>query len=483
MLLSAVEVTGRWSWRWLLTDPDSGVALADHTVRLDPTDADTEAFADVYRWVRWNADPDRRLASESGLVARVGRFARDSALGASVVDAITGRAPATVRVEVPVGAEWLAFLPWELAHDSAGRALAGRGDVTFVYDLRANAQAAKAPVEGAVRVLAVFSLPTSQSLLGLRRERYELTQLVQRIRARTGGRIELTVAQYGATRDRLAGLAADGDGWDVLHLSGHGGAGQFLLEKPDGKPDPVTTEELLALLEGARRRVKLVVLSACESAAATTAETLRWLGLVEQAEPLEAQAEQETEQAAAVQSGLARAVVERFGCAVVAMRYPVIDDFAIELAGGFYDRLWARRQPIDRAFTEAVSQAAGPAPTPEAPALSIGTPALFGASAIGLALGVPKEKVSFDVEDTRMSGFPAEPARFVGRGSTLAATSAVLAPEWSEPGSGPVAVVFHGMAGAGKTACALEVAYRHQDSFAAHAFWAAPTDPPSSVTR
>lgn len=477
LLLSAVEVTGRGSWRWLLTDPDSGVALADHTVRLHPSDADTEAYSDVYRWVRWNADPDRRLASESGLVARVSRFVRVSALGASVVDAITDRAPATVRVEVPVGAEWLAFLPWELAHDGAGQPLARRGDVTFVYSLPAQARAPKTPLAGAVRVLAVFSLPTSQSLLGLRRERYELTQLVQRIRARTGGRIDLTVAQYGATRDRLAELAADGDGWDVLHLSGHGGAGQFLLEKLNGKPDPVTTEELLALLEKARRRVKLVVLSACESAAATTAETLRWLGLVDQAEPLEAQAEQESEQAAAAQSGLASAVVERFGCAVVAMRYPVIDDFAISLTGGFYDRLWARRQPVDRAFTEAVSHAAGPVPTPGAPALSVGTPALFGASAVGLALAPPRDKVSLDVEDTRMSGFPAEPARFVGRSPALASASAVLAPEWSESGSGPVAVVFHGMAGAGKTACAVEVAYRHQDSFTAHAFWAAPTDP------
>jgi tetratricopeptide (TPR) repeat protein len=477
MLLSAVEVAGRWGWRWLLTDPDSGTALADHTVRLDSAGADTAAFSDVYRWLRWNADPERRLASESGLVAGVGRFVRDSALGASVVDAITGRAPATVRVVVPVGAEWLAFLPWELAHDDGGRPLAGRGDVTFVYDLRAQSQAVKAPVASAVRVLAVFSLPTSQSLLGLRRERYELTQLVQRIRARTGGRIELTVAQYGATRERLAELASDGVGWDVLHLSGHGGAGQFLLEKPDGTPDPVTTEDLLALLDRARRRVKLVVVSACESAAATTAETLRWLGLTEQAEPLEAQAEQEAEQAAAAQSGLARAVAERFGCAVVAMRYPVIDDFAIALAGGFYDRLWARRQPVDRAFTEAVTQAVGPIPTPGAPALSVGTPALFGASAIGLALAPPPGPVSLKIDEAGMSGFLPEPARFVGRGPALADASRVLAPEWSGPGSGPVAVVFHGMAGAGKTACALEVAYRHRDSFTAHAFWAAPTDP------
>lgn len=52
----------------------------------------------------------------------------------------------------------------------------------------------------------------------------------------------------------------------------------------------------------------------------------------------------------------------------------------------------------------------------------------------------------------------------------MAAASAALA-----PGSGRTTVLLHGMAGAGKTACALELAYRHQDAFSATAFWQAPT--------
>lgn len=54
----------------------------------------------------------------------------------------------------------------------------------------------------------------------------------------------------------------------------------------------------------------------------------------------------------------------------------------------------------------------------------------------------------------------------------MAAASAALA-----PASGRTAVVFHGMAGGGKTTCALELAYRHQRAFEALAFWSAPTDP------
>src|SRR5260370_36215579 len=65
---------------------------------------------------------------------------------------------------------------------------------------------------------------------------------------------------------------------------------------------------------------------------------------------------------------------------------------------------------------------------------------------------------------------PPEPERFVGRAGEIAQASAALA-----AGSGQTGVLLHGMAGAGKTACALELAYRHQESFAAAAFWQAPT--------
>ncbi len=468
LVLRAVDVAGPCRWRWLLVDERSGVSLADHLVELDPGAAETEAFEDLYRFLRWRADPDRRVTSEAELVRRVGAWIGSVVLGERIGRAIATAAPVTVRVVVPAGAEFLAFRPLELAH-IGGVPVAERGHVALVYDLPGPPRSVKAPVGEALRMLAVFSLPTATSALALRRVRYELSRLVRRVAARGRRRVELEVAQYGMTRAVLADLAESGDGWDVLHLSGHGGAGEFLLENPDGSEDPVSAAELVGLLRPARQRLKLAVVSACQSAAATTAETLRWLGLGDPAADLETQAALE---AAGTPMGLARALVAQLDCAVVAMRYPVVDEFTVGFAEALYDRMFRSTQPLDWAVAGAVPDATGPAPSSARPAISVATPAIFGASAVKLSLAPPVGKPVLDPTGEAMARFPAEPTRFVGRAEAMAAASTALA-----PASGRTAVVFHGMAGAGKTTCAVELAYRRQRTFVALAFWSAPTDP------
>ena len=292
LILSAEEFSGPQRWRWLLTEEDTGRPLADHEVDLDQAGDEYRAFTDLYRYLRWNAVPDRRTASEAQIVAAVGAWAGREVLGQAIGEAIIAAAPVTVRVAVPPQAGFVAGWPLELAH-AGGAPLAARGDVTFVYDLAPGPAAAGGggPAgAGPLRMLAVFSLPTQTSVLALRRERYELARLVRRIGRpaaaadRAGDR-----PVRGDPGSRLAEITDSGDGWDVLHLSGHGGRGQFYLEHADGSPDPVGTGELMGLLGPLRRRVRLAVVSACESAAATTAETLRWVGLEEQAEQLEEQ--------------------------------------------------------------------------------------------------------------------------------------------------------------------------------------------------
>lgn len=468
LVLRAVDVVGPCRWRWLLIDEYSGVSLADHLVTLDPGAAETAAFEDLYGFLRRRADPGRRVSSEAELVRRVGAWIGSVVLGERIGRAIATAAPVTVRVVVPAGAEFLAFRPLELAH-IGGVPIAAWGHVALVYDLPSPPRLVKAPVDGALRMLAVFSLPTATSASGLRRERYELSRLVHRVAARGRRQVELVVAQYGVTRAVMADLAESEDGWDVLHLSGHGAAGEFLLQNPDGSADPVSTAELIGLLRPVRQRLKLAVVSSCQSAAATTAETLRWLELDDPAADLEAHAALE---AAATPLEVARELVAQLHCAVVAMRYPVVDEFAVGFAEALYNRLFRNTQPLDRAVAAAVSDAAGPAPSSARPAISVTTPATFGASAVNLSLAAPFGKPVPDPIAVAMAWFPPEPPRFVGRAEAMTAAGTALAPD-----SGHTTVLFHGMAGMGKTTCAVELAYRHQRAFVTLVFWSAPADP------
>jgi tetratricopeptide (TPR) repeat protein len=484
LLLRAVDVEDRYRWRWLLQDEASGVPLADHAVALDPASAEMDAFEDLHRYLRWQADPGRRVETETALVERVGAWIGQRVLGEAVGRQIVAAAPTSVRVSVPQAVEFLLFRPLELAHVD-GMPLAGRGDVGFVFDVGA-AGRDKQPVARRLRMLAVFSLPTDSTALALRRERFELTRLVRRLAARDRRAVDLEVLQYGVTRQTLKERMTASGGPDVLHISAHGGAGVVVLERRDGSTDAVPTAELLTLLSPGRSRVKLVVVSACQSAAATRAETLGWLRLDEASAQAQAEADAEAGLGTAlgpagsagpddagvmapaprVLAGVARQVALELDCAVVAMRYPVRDEFAIALSDNLYEGLFRLDLTADAALPRAVAAAAL---SPSGSALSIATPTLFGFGAVGLSLSPPIAPPQMDPSTVRMERFPDEPLRFVGRARVMATASAALAPR--SPHSG---VLLHGMAGAGKTACALELAYRHQDAFATLAYWEAP---------
>jgi hypothetical protein len=151
------------------------------------------------------------------------------------------------------------------------------------------------------------------------------------------------------------------------------------------------------------------------------------------------------------------------------MRYPVVDDFAIDLDERVYEGLLGRDQDLPRALQLALPAAAGDRPTTGAPALSVATPTLVGPLAASLRLRPPPGQPNFNVGTQKMAYFPEEPERFVGRAGPMAKATAALA-----PANRHVGVLFHGMAGAGKTACALELAYRHESSFGQLVWWKAP---------
>ena len=43
--------------------------------------------------------------------------------------------------------------------------------------------------------------------------------------------VDLHVLQYGVTRERLRDVLEQGEGWDVIHFSGHGMPGALVLER------------------------------------------------------------------------------------------------------------------------------------------------------------------------------------------------------------------------------------------------------------
>ncbi len=463
--LDARDFADLTRWRWVLTEP-SGVFIADHEVRLDASCWQNEAFTDLHGYM-WHAAPDRFAEDEARIVADVGAWIGSQVLG-PVAEALARRRPATVRVVVPEGAEALLFRPPELAHAN-GKPLAVQ-DVTLVMQPgTGDVYGGVAPVGDRLRVLGLFSLPEGGQPLNLRQERYSLVRLLHQINA-PGKAADVRVLQYGVTRDRLQGVLEEAEGWDVIHISGHGVPGELLLETAAGRPDRVSAAELADMLDLARERIKLVTVSACWSAATVADQQRRLLGL-----PVLDQrtADRPAGDGKSAPGALATELAERLGCAVLAMRYPVDDEFAIALSGKLYELLVDRGQPLPRAVGMTLKHLMGEPGGASFPALSVAAPALFGATAAGLRLAAPDrtQPAKYDTGALKMAGFPPQPERFVGRTGVMARASAALAAQSTVPG-----VLLHGMPGSGKTACALELAYGHEHAFESLVWFKAPDE-------
>lgn len=455
--LDVRDYVGPARWRWVLSSL-GGEMLCDHQVMLDESCWQYEAFADLPGYLRWHVVPDRRIQDEAVILAAASEWIGEQVLG-PIGAVLAATAPATVLVRVPEQAVHLTFRPLQLAHVN-GRPLASQ-NVTLIT--QAGGDSSPPSVHGderpedVLRVLGLFSMPAGERPLNLRRERQALVKLFTGIAA-MGRAVDVRVLQYGVTRGKLQEVLTEGGGWDIIHVSGHGAPGELLLETENGSPDAVAGGELAALLALTRERLKLVTVSACWSAALGGAAQRRLLGL-----PVsEAQLEDQIDPSGGLAPGVIATDLAALGCAVLAMRYPVTDDFAIALAEKLYRLLAAENQLLPRALGMALEQVVAVPPTSACPGLSVATPALFGNRAVGLRLAMPERtgSVAYDTAGTKMAGFPPQPDRLVGRTAVMAQASAALA-----PGSRRPAILLHGMPGAGKTACAAELAHTHEHAF------------------
>ena len=456
--LDAVDFSGSASWRWVLSD-ESGGTVATYDVRLDETCWQFEAFLDVHGYLAWQAAPDRQAKDVARIIRQVGEWIATEVFG-PIADELVRQARwrhVTARVVVPDEARELLFRPLELAHVN-GRPLAVQ-DVTLV--MQASPEDARITLNGRkrLRVLGLFSLPEGGQTLNLRRERQALVELIHGIAA-TEMAADVRVLQYGVTRQLLKDVLTEAEGWDIVHISGHGSPGELLLETAEGKSDRVGAAQLADLLKLAREHVKLVTVSACWSAALTVLEQRRRLGL-----PV-VEGAWEPQDAGGSPATLATELTDRLGCAVLAMRYPVDDEFAITLTKTLYNLLAAKNQPLPLAVSQALKQF-----SQTTSALLLATPVLFGGAAAGLRLGAPERDGpdNHDPVALKLAGFPPQPERFVGRTGVMARASACLARNSRVPG-----VLLHGMPGGGKTACALELAYGHEHTFDRLVWYKAP---------
>ncbi|HYP29032.1 MAG TPA: CHAT domain-containing protein [Blastocatellia bacterium] len=453
-LILTVEYGSDTKWRWVLSDPAERY-LADHEVALDPNDPVYQSFVDLPGRLRFH----ERVRPAEEVLNELGAWMGEKVFG-KVGEKLLEyeQSPAcVVQVRVPADAQSLLFRPFELAH-LGGKPLAERG-FRLVYTVareKGQRPGSLAPKESnqsePLRILGVFSLPHDATPLNLRQERYRLQEMVREFVQTRGQAVELRLLQYGATRDLLKDVLQEAPGWDVLHFSGHGLEGELVLEKPDGSADRIDAEELAKLLRPAHSRLKLLTLSACYSGAADLRAARAQVGL----EDPPTRETPPPAQTPNILPSLGQRLSEELDCAVLAMRYPVLDDFATEMALTLYERMLEKKQPLPQALQLAVDDALSPEHNPYRPIFSRLTPLLFGKRAADLRLQAPPRPPSFDLPQTGLFYFPKAPERFVGRLMPMLKASQALAPE-----SGKIGVLFYGMAGAGKTACALELAYRY----------------------
>jgi len=444
-------------WLWRLKDGE-GNFIASQQVSLAEQggeDCHYRGYCDLPRYL----DSYRVVYGEKGALDRVGRWMGEHVLG-NLRKKLGERLKAAgqmlpVRLVVPECASELVLRPLELAWLKEGKSLAEAG-ARLIWQ-REGQEATKhtKDSDGPLRVLGVFSLPTDVSPLNLRKERVAFQGLLHTIAATGGVAIQPRVVQYGTTLGSLKKIISKHPGWDIVHFSCHGSQGNLWLEDETGKAYPVPAEELGRLLKPIQPRLKLVILSACWSGAGIThAQAREMLRLPRDGG-------QTLTESGAMEStvlpSLAEQLSSELDCAVVAMRFPVGDDFAIDLTSGLFYQLLENGQPLACALQLSLDEALGDGRGDTFPALSPITPMLYGASAGQLKFAPPREKPDFELPVTGLQSFPRPPEHFVGRVGPMLRASQALAPE-----SGKAGVLFYGMAGGGKTACAVELAHLHE---------------------
>ena len=268
-----------------------------------------------------------------------------------------------LRLSLRIQEPEVAQLPWEYLYDAAEREWLGLAYRSPIIRYLGGERADESLlVQGPLNILGMIANPGGDwERIDAERERRILDQAVGP--HQKAGRINFSWIAGDTEEDLLK--AINKGSWHVFHFIGHGGLwkpqpgetaepeGFIVLSDGQGGAREVRASTLRVRLSTRTNSLRLVVLNCCEGARGTADDG--------RASPA----------AALVQCGIA---------AVVAMQFPISDSAAIQLAGGFYDKL-ADGWPLEAALTFARQMIQVKSPT------EWGIPALFTSVKSGQLFG------------------------------------------------------------------------------------------------
>ena len=221
----------------------------------------------------------------------------------------------------------LTDVPWELLYNRREDSfLTLSAYLPIVRYVESDQPVLPLALEPPLRVLVVVSSPTDYPALDSNAELSKVASAVADL-VKSGQLSLITLTGAQATFEGLQNTLLDPT-FNVLHFVGHGGfdpqnGGSLVFVDEFGRGRPIYANDLGVVL-GDCRRLRLVILNACEGARSDPTDPF---------------------------AGVADTLVRRQIPAVVAMQFEVSDQAAIRFASGFY-RALAAGYPVDAATTE-----------------------------------------------------------------------------------------------------------------------------------
>ena len=460
-----------------------GVQLGyKHTNLKSLSLSERQSLFDLRHYLNNYVEPDRQAAS----MAEVGVCIAEKVLGLAISSQLwASAAQRSARIVLQGAAEAhnplaadMARVPWEIARPSASQPTLAERNLVLRLVHSAQSQASEPLHLGAnedLRVLFVFAESRGSRPLGARQERQALEQMLrQDIYPRR--RVVAHFLTHGVTRERLKAQIEEHNGYHIVHWSGHGQHNQLELAQHGGAADTLSGQELLKLFHEAGGFVpRLMFLSACHSGAPVQIKNFAdFAGFAQRgvAPGPDANAKDSSAEPAQLGfSGTAHALLQGGVPAVVAMRFAVGDDYARELALGFYRKLLADEQPKTPVVALQMARRSLASASGEPAALFApcdhATPLLYGDGQARITPH-PGRSPALQAQRRRLPSIAelsqAEHGNFVGRTWELAGLGAEVIGAARSTQIKPVAVIT-GLGGMGKTALLAEALALWEERF------------------